>query len=380
MKRLTQIFQGLVGVGALIITPIVALGRLACSTVKGWRKKLSPRARRVVAAVSIVVAVGVLAIIAYNIYDDKYGRDYYDRALSDNVRLRSFADDRWRAYNCQTHEYTTGRINWVSDVPVDDSLAVYALPHRRGYINANTGRIVIDAEANDYKLAWFFSEGVAAVMKDGKIGFINTQNEVVIPFQYDYSDDCRQWNFGYIFYDGYCAMTNAEGELGLIDHEGRWIVGPTYDEIWPPHESGYRIIIDDGRYGLLDGTFSTVYPVEYESIDIIADGFVLEKDGRRWQVDFEGNTVLPFMFDEMYYLSYPTGYDDCGELTWGLSDYATYEISNRCGIINRKTGEPITPAIYSDIEMLSENLFKVQEYDSYDWYLLDASGNIVNPE
>ncbi len=107
---------------------------------------------------------------------------------------------------------------------------------------------------------------------------------------------------------------------------------------------------------------------------------MLDKAGRRWQVDFDGKTMLPFMFDEMSYLGYPTGYDDCGDIVRGLSDYATYEISHRCGIMNRLTGRPLTPAIYSDIEMLSKNLFKVQEYDSYDWYLLDTDGNIEEPE
>ena len=45
--------------------------------------------------------------------------------------------------------------------------------------------------------------------------------------------------------------------------------------------------------------------------------------------------------------------------------------------MNRLTGKPLTPAIYSGIEMLSKDLFKVQEYYSYDWYLIDANGNIV---
>ena len=51
---------------------------------------------------------------------------------------------------------------------------------------------------------------------------------------------------------------------------------------------------------------------------------------------------------------------------------------NSYGIMNRITGEPITPAIYSDINMLSKDLFEVQEYDSYDWYLLDTKGNVVS--
>ena len=50
-------------------------------------------------------------------------------------------------YNTRTEEYTTEKINWLSEAPENDSLAVYALPGKHGYINENTGRIVIDAVA-----------------------------------------------------------------------------------------------------------------------------------------------------------------------------------------------------------------------------------------
>ena len=378
MKRLIQIFQALLGVTALILTALIAAGRLACRTVKSWWRRHSKRLRYSLVTLAALGAVGIAALTAYGVYDDKYGRDYYDHSISQGIRLHSFADNKWRVYNCRIGAYTTPKINWVKwDGDREDSLAVYALPNRRGYINVNTGRIVIDAEANDYQKAWLFSEGLAAVMKGGKIGFINAKNEVVLPFQYDYSDECRMYDFGYLFHNGYCAMTNAEGDLGLIDRSGNWVVEPVYDEVWALHESGFRIVVDDGKYGVLDASGAIVYPAEYRFIDIVSDGFVLDKAGRRWQVDFNGKTVLPFMFDEMSYLSYPIEYNDSGDLIWRLSDYAMYEISNRCGIMNRLTGKPLTPAIYSGIEMLSKDLFKVQEYYSYDWYLIDANGNIV---
>lgn len=355
-------------------------GRLAWRTVKSWWRKLSKRLRYSLAFLAVLGVAGFAIRSVYTAYDSKYGRDYYDSTISQGIRLHSFADNKWRVYNCRIGAYTTPKINWLKwDEDREDSLAVYALPNKRGYINVNTGRIVIDAEANDYQKAWLFSEGLAAVMKGGKIGFINARNEVVIPFQYDYSDECRMYDFGYLFHNGYCAMTNAEGDLGLIDREGRWVIEPAYDQIWASHESGFRIVVNDGKYGLLDAAGAIVYPAEYRFIDIVSDGFVLDKAGRRWQVDFNGKTVLPFMFDEMTNLNYPIEYDDCGDLIWKLSDYAMYKISHRCGIMNRLTGQPITPAIYSDIEMLSKNLFKVQRY-GYECYLLDMNGNIVRTE
>ena len=378
MKRLSQIFQALLGVVALILTAIVAFGRLAWRTIRNWWKKRSKWLRRSIATFLILIPVGFVALVGYALYEDAYGRDYWDRKLSENVTLRSFSDNKWRVYNKQTGEYTTEKINWVSEAPETDSLAVYSLPGKRGYININTGRIIIDAEANDYRKAWVFSDGLAAVMKDGKIGFINDQNDVVIPFQFDYTDKCRMYDFGYVFHNGYCAMTDADGNLGLIDKIGNWVVEPEYDEIWAPHKSGYRVIVKDGKHGVLDSTGTVVYPAEYGYISILPEGFVLTKSGRQWQVDFEGNTLQPFMFDNTYYLNYPIGYNECGEIQYAFADFVKYEVMNSYGIMNRITGEPITPAIYSDINMLSKELFEVQEYDSYDWYLLDTKGNVVS--
>ncbi|MBQ8542132.1 MAG: WG repeat-containing protein, partial [Bacteroidaceae bacterium] len=378
MKRLTQIFQALLGVVALILTALIAAGRLAWRTIRNWWKKHSKWLRCSIVAIFIIVPVGFVALVAYALYEDEYGRDYWDRKLSDNITLHSFSDNKWRVYDKQTGEYTTDKIYWLSEVPESDSLAVYALPNKRGYINVNTGRIVIDAEANDYRKAWVFSEGLAAVMKEGKIGFINTNNEVVIPFQFDYTDKCCMYDFGYLFHDGYCIMTNKDGDLGLIDTTGKWIVEPAYDEIWAPHESGYRIIVDNSKHGVLDSRGNVVYPAEYGYIDVLSDGFVLTKGGKKWQVDFDGNVVQPFMFDGTYYLNYPIGYNECGDIQYAFADYAKYEVMNRYGIMNRITGKPITLALYSDINMLSKDLFEVQAPESYDWYLVDTQGNVVS--
>ena len=379
MKRLTQIFQALLGVVALIFTAIVAVGRLAWRTTRNWWKNRSKWLRRTIAAILIIVPLGFVALIAYAYYESEYGKSYWnEKELSENVEAHYFRDNKYRVYNSHLGRYTTSKLNWVSYAHDTDSLAVYALPSKRGYINVNTGRIVIDAKTNDYQKAWVFSDGLAAVMRDGKIGFINKRNEIVIPFQFDYSDKCRMWDFGYVFHNGYCAMTDTDGNLGLIDKNGNWIVKPAYDEIWAPHCSGYRVVIKDGKYGVLNSTGVNVYLAEYRYISILNDGFVLTKGGKRWQVDFLGNIVQSFMFDSTYYLNYPIGYDENGDIQYAFANFMKYEVMNRYGIMNRITGEPITPAIYSGINMLSRDLFEVQEHDSYDWYLIDTKGNVVS--
>lgn len=62
-----------------------------------------------------------------------------------------------------------------------DGLAAAELDEKCGYINPEN-EVVIPF---DYETAMSFSEGYASVVKGGKCGYINKDNEVVIPFVYD---------------------------------------------------------------------------------------------------------------------------------------------------------------------------------------------------
>ena len=321
----------------------------------------------------------MVGLFLYVCYDELYGRCYWgDDSMSKNVCAHYFHDNKYRVYNLYTGKYTTPKLNWISDAQENDSLAVYAIRNRRGFINVINGEIIIDAEQNDYRKAWVFSEGLAAVLKDDKIGFINEKNEVIIPFLYKYTEDENMYSHSYLFHNGLCAMANTEGKYGLIDKTGKWAVKPIYDEVWTPHESGYRIIVNDGKYGVLDSICNVVYPVEYDDINILSDGFILNKEGKKWQVDLSGNIIQPFMFDGTYYLNYPVGYSENGDIQYAFADYLKYEVAGSYGIINRITGEAITPATYSDINMLSQEIFEVQDSESCDWYLIDTKGNVVS--
>lgn len=379
MKQITKIFQALLGVAALICTVLIATGRLTWRTTRNWWKRRAKWLRCILTTFFIMIPLAMVGLFLYACYDELYGRCYWgDDSMSKNVCAHYFHDNKYRVYNLYTGKYTTPKLNWISDAQEGDSLAVYAIRNRRGFINVINGEIIIDAEQNDYRKAWVFSEGLAAVLKDDKIGFINEKNEVIIPFHYKYTEDENMYSHSYLFHNGFCAMANAEGKYGLIDHTGKWVVEPIYDEVWTPQEGGHRIIVNDGKYGVLDSICNVVFPIEYDDINILSDGFILNKEGRKWQVDLGGNIIQPFMYDGTYYLNYPVGYSENGDIQYAFADYLKYEVAGSYGIINRITGEAITAAIYSDINMLSQEIFEVQDSESYDWYLIDTEGNAVS--
>ena len=81
-------------------------------------------------------------------------------------------------------------------------------------------------------------------------------------------------------------------------------------------------------------------------------------------------------FDSSCWLEYPISLDedDCNNV---MSDYAEYWVAGGVGIMNIRTGKPITPAIYSAINMLSKDIFEAQMPDSYSWILLDSQGREI---
>jgi hypothetical protein len=101
-----------------------------------------------------------------------------------------------------------------------------------------------------------------------------------------------------------------------------------------------------------------------------------------WQEDREGRVLNAFMYEYSEVLCYPVGVEEYDEWECSydgeLSAYAKYQVSGLYGIMNRFTGEPITLAIYDDIEMISPTLFEVSRDDAYGYFLIDTKGNVVN--
>jgi hypothetical protein len=133
----------------------------------------------------------------------------------------------------------------------------------------------------------------------------------------------------------------------------------------------------DGKMGIIDTAGRWVLEPVYDIIQSFPDCIFLVKDGKKWQVDLEGNIVQPFLYDGSESLMYPVGVDESGEVRYELSDYVKYRVIERYGVMNRITGKILIPAIYEDVNMLSKELFEVQCTSSYEWCLVDKNGNIV---
>lgn len=282
-------------------------------------------------------------------------RWYYEKTINDSLRLdKDYPDKEYaRIYNLNTRRYVSPKMRWVSlGVSEGDSLTVFCdMEGRRGYINLHTGKIVIPGR---YDHAWNFSEGLAAVCRDNRIGFINTAGEEIIPCQFPTSQHAIQ-RLGYAFHDGYCIVTNSKNECGLINQSGQLVVDTIYDCIWAPSACGARIFQDGGKYGLMDIDGTITLPLDHEFIYSYGEQLLAVDGGVMRQIDKYGNVLTTFCSDyDLRPMFLPSDYDQ--EHPTGYFKYYVYGCK---GIINGE-GQIVIPAIYNEINQLDEHLFEAQ--------------------
>lgn len=218
-----------------------------------------------------------------------------------------------------------------------DSIGIFEKDEKRGFYNQNTDKVLVDAV---YTHVWFFSEGLAAVEKDGKIGFVNMKGKLVIPHKFmlrtnDHPDIA--------FYNGMCVIANGNGQLGVIDRKGEWIVKPVYEDV-KLTDSGIIVSTSNSK-SLLNNKGEILQK------DLVVKVEPLNCDVQLKEKGADGNWKVQDVEMKMdYYVYYTNAQGD------------------RCGLMD-KDGNRLTEPVYGKIEALNEHLFS--------FYLLDGETQIV---
>lgn len=348
-----------------------------------------------------VALLGILAIVLVMEFWDERRNDeqyYTEEYLSDNVVMREY---KWSRHNKRTEFYNIAmdKVVYVGKGTVEsahakgDSLAVYFLDDTRGYMNVNTGELVIEPR---FRHAWYFSEGLGAVTdKDRHLGFIDKTGNIAIPmkFYYDGNEYCSP-----IFKSGLCPVMDSNEKFGLIDRNGNWVMQPEFE--YTEFEYGYWMLRKEDNHlmGLCDSIGNIIFPFEYDRISVTFDKtIILAKDGIQQEVTADGEVLNPFVVDYMMDITCDYGLGD--EMMYQENEngielrdepsvkvafeqqvemslkYAVYEISGKRGVIRRDNSKVVIPALYDEIEMVSPTVFKAELPNSSKYILYDINGN-----
>ena len=92
----------------------------------------------------------------------------------------------------------------------DDKYVLIGINNKYGFADKATGQIVIPPIYEIDYSGWSFNEGLIPVKKDGKYGYINEHNQIVISFNYD---DAFEFSEGF-------AVVQRYGKYGYVDRFG----------------------------------------------------------------------------------------------------------------------------------------------------------------
>ena len=302
----------------------------------------------------------------------EYLHDYSNQSLSTDVVYHEAYNGDGYVYNKRLGQRTLTGVTWVCESEDADHLAFFSNGKKRGYFDRFTGELVIPAK---FEKAWVFSEGLACVMLDGKLGFVDHDGNMLIENTFDYTP----YIGSYCFHSGLCLMSDDNGKMGFIDKRGKWVVNPIYSYV-NRTEKGYWIVEDTSYMrGLLNENGQVVIPCEYEYIyfgwqdEYIS---VRTRDHIDQVFDKEGRLVNAFDYQDVEWIEYPiSGNDDSWDQQMAHSDCMRYTTSDyHYGIMDRNCRR-ITLPIYTEITALGPDRFFCD--GPMGSVILDNKGNVV---
>ena len=195
-----------------------------------------------------------------------------------------------------------------------------------------------------------FSEGLAAVQKDGKCGYIDKNGNEIIPLTYSRCLD---------FDDGKAIVFNGMRKAGVINKTGEVIISPSINGL--VGFSNKRGLIRDGSWNYYYITEEArFYDGYYDYAQSFEHGIaIVQKNGKWGIINHNGMPVITSKYDKIEPFQ---------------NGYAKVRINGFSGLTNLK-GELIVLPEYELISYVGEGLFRVEQGDKVGYF--DSMGEWI---
>ena len=180
-----------------------------------------------------------------------------------------------------------------------------------------------------------FPESLAAVVRNNKVGFIDMQGKVKIPFKFYYTEfyfNSHSFSFG-VFSEGLAAMMKPGNKWGYIDKNGKEVIPFVYGWAGRFYQGTAivgNLIGGQEKYGLIDKNNSVVLPLEFENGVYSGNVYVMCQNGKWGVYSPSGVCLTPCQYDQL--------------ITF-VEGYATVVKDGKQGLINEQ-GQLLIPCEY----------------------------------
>lgn len=153
--------------------------------------------------------------------------------------------------------------------------------------------IVIGKESTPGEVEVIFpeTEGLRAIKKDGRYGFIDSRGRLRIANRYE---DAQPFS-------GTLAPVKIRGKWGFINHSDQIAVQPVYDQVFG-FQNDRSMVKQKGLFGLIDTKGKLLLPVRYDTVAIHGDHYVIRQNGSWGLSDHKGVIIIQPKYDHIQYL------------------------------------------------------------------------------
>lgn len=186
--------------------------------------------------------------------------------------------------------------------------------------------------------------GLFHAQKNDKWGFIDINDKVIIPFEYENNDIGSLW-----IKDGLiCAKKN--GKWGCFNHLGEVVVPFEYDNV-ASFYTKLGPLYKNGKWGFVDNTGKIVVPFIYDDLFSACWGeewVGVKRDGKWTLISEDGKEMMPPTYDFL----------EC----FVDDDPIRVQLNGKWGYINKKA-EVVIPCIYDEAANFPnyQNLFELKK-------------------
>jgi serine/threonine protein kinase len=238
-----------------------------------------------------------------------------------------------------------------------ESLAAVVVNQKLGYINKR-GLFTIPPELEFDPISIFregayqFSDGRARLAIDQRWGYIDTDGRLVIKPQFDSANT---------FAEG-LARVEIDHQYGYIDRNGNFIIRPQFESAAPSFSENMAGVEINHCYGYINKTGKVVIAPQFDTADEFGEGLarVTIKDKYGF-IDKTGKVVIPAQFDVAHTFS---------------EGLARVRVDGRYGYIDHSGKIQILPQ-FDDTFSFTEGLALVRNNDKYGY--IDKTGQLVIP-
>lgn len=342
-----------------------------------WKNK-TPFWRVIWATISVCLVL-ITGSVIYEVYRDYKDDDFWSHcepiSSSMDFRRNTYTNDPGWLVNHSTGEVITRDVDWIAVSDDEDSLAVFASKGKRGYINRYSGKVAIEPQ---FEKAWVFSSGVAGVMKDNKVFFIDHSGKPINDRTYAYDP-----RISYVFHGDYCVMSDEDNMQGLIDRDGNWVLAPDYAMIRSEVRNYWTMRKDDmdgGMWYAFTDKLEPVNDIGVSHIQVIDNlGIVYTLPNHMTMVvDFNGTRMEKFLCHSIDAIYYDTEQrDSTGSFIPAKCTLYRYRMNDGYEGLCKENGDVVTDPIYWEITPVGKDLYHCSYRGAGLGVIINSKGEIT---